>query len=202
MKVLIVVDMQNDFIDGALGTKEAVSVVENVSSKIKNFDGRIIYTRDTHEEDYLNTQEGRNLPVKHCIKGTEGWEISKALPVSEDAVIFDKPTFGSKELADYLKGINDAEGIDEIELIGVCTDICVISNALLIISATVFLCSSSITLSISITSRPVASPIIFAIVVLPQPGIPVRMMFWFSLWSIVVTSSTVAFIIFLSKKRL
>lgn len=132
MKVLIVVDMQNDFIDGALGTEEAVNITENVASKIKGFQGPIIYTRDTHKEDYLNTQEGRNLPVKHCIKGTEGWEISKALSVSEDAVIFDKPTFGSKELAKYLEDLNGKENIEEIELIGVCTDICVISNALLI----------------------------------------------------------------------
>ena len=132
MKVLIVVDMQNDFIDKALGTKEAVAIVDNVAGKIKEFDGRVIFTRDTHHDNYMETQEGRNLPVKHCIEGSEGWQISSALPVSDDAVIFDKPTFGSKELGMYLEDLAKKESIDEIEVVGLCTDICVISNALLI----------------------------------------------------------------------
>ncbi len=131
MKVLCVIDMQNDFIDGALGTKEAVEIVENVKSKIdlyrKNGD-TVIFTRDTHAEDYMNTQEGRNLPVPHCIKGTKGWEITSALD-TEGSVIIDKPTFGSYELADCIANLNDVDGI---ELVGLCTDICVISNAMLL----------------------------------------------------------------------
>ena len=131
MKALIVVDMQNDFIDGALGTGEAVAIVGNVKDKIaeyrKNGD-TVIFTRDTHGEDYMSTQEGKNLPVPHCIKGTKGWEISPMLDV-DDSIVIDKPTFGSKELAVYLAGIDTLE---EVELIGLCTDICVISNAMLI----------------------------------------------------------------------
>ncbi|MCR5592110.1 MAG: cysteine hydrolase [Lachnospiraceae bacterium] len=132
MKVLVVVDMQNDFIDQALGTKEAVAIVDDVSEKIRTFDGKVIYTRDTHHPDYLTTQEGMNLPVTHCIEGSEGWKISSALPVNASDMIFDKPTFGSKELAVYLEKLDKEEKIDEIEVIGLCTDICVISNALLI----------------------------------------------------------------------
>ena len=132
MRVLVVIDMQNDFIDQALGTKEAVGIVENVAKKIKEFDGPVIYTKDTHRENYLDTQEGKNLPVTHCIRGSEGWQISAALPVAEDAVIFEKPTFGSKELGQYLADLAKDKDIEEIEVIGLCTDICVISNALLI----------------------------------------------------------------------
>lgn len=131
MKVLVVVDMQNDFIDGALGTKEAVAIVDKVADKIGKFEGKVIYTRDTHFDNYMDTREGKNLPVKHCIKGTEGFEISSKLPVKDDADIFDKPTFGSKELAETLYKLNEEKGIEEIEFIGVCTDICVISNVLL-----------------------------------------------------------------------
>lgn len=131
MKVLCVVDMQNDFIDGALGTKEAEAIVENVKSKIelyrKNGD-TVIFTRDTHTEGYMNTQEGKNLPVPHCIKGSKGWEITEKLDTASDKII-DKPTFGSFELADYVASFSDVE---EIELIGLCTDICVISNAMLL----------------------------------------------------------------------
>lgn len=131
MKALIVVDMQNDFIDGALGTKEAVAIVGKVKEKIaeyrKNGD-TVIFTRDTHSENYMDTQEGKNLPVPHCIKGTMGWEISPELEVG-NSLIIDKPTFGSKELAEHLSG---TDGLDEVELIGLCTDICVISNAMLI----------------------------------------------------------------------
>ena len=132
MRVLIVVDMQNDFIDQALGTKEAEGIVANVAKKINSFDGLIIYTKDTHNEDYLDTQEGKNLPVKHCIKGSDGWQLSSAIPVKEGAPVFEKPTFGSRELGEYLEALAKDNNIDEIEIIGLCTDICVISNALLI----------------------------------------------------------------------
>ena len=131
MKVLCVIDMQNDFIDGALGTKEAEAIVENVKAKIelyrKNGD-TVIFTRDTHSEDYMNTQEGKNLPVPHCIKGSKGWEVSEKLDTASDKII-DKPTFGSFELAEYISTLAD---VDEIELIGLCTDICVISNAMIL----------------------------------------------------------------------
>ena len=132
MKVLVVVDMQNDFIDGALGTKEAEAIVCKVADKIERFEGTVIYTRDTHKPEYLKTQEGTKLPVEHCIKGSKGWEISSKLPVASDALIIDKPTFGSKELGLYLESLNEQNPIEEIEVIGLCTDICVISNALLI----------------------------------------------------------------------
>lgn len=131
MKVLMVIDMQNDFIDGALGTKEAVAIVDNVAKKIAEFDGEILYTRDTHFENYMDTQEGSNLPVPHCIKGTEGWEISSKLPVKADAKIIDKLTFGSSELGPYLKSLDEKERVTEITVIGLCTDICVISNAMI-----------------------------------------------------------------------
>ena len=129
MNVLIVVDMQNDFIDGALGTKEAVKIVSPVRKKLdaaREKGDTVIFTRDTHEEGYLSTQEGAKLPVPHCIRGTHGWQIAEQLPV-EDAVVIDKPTFGSKELGEYLVSLAP----DRIELVGLCTDICVISNALL-----------------------------------------------------------------------
>ena len=130
--ILIVVDMQNDFIDGALGTAEAVAIVPKVADKIRNFSGRIIFTRDTHGEDYMDTQEGKNLPVPHCIKETEGWQISPMLQelCKEDPI--DKVTFGSESLASILKKANEENSIGSITLIGLCTDICVISNALLI----------------------------------------------------------------------
>ncbi len=126
MKTLVVVDMQNDFIDGALGTKEAVAIVPNVVKKIQEYrDGgnQVIFTRDTHQECYLNTQEGKNLPVEHCIEGTDGWQISKEIKVEADDIVINKVTFGHVWDKDIIKG-------DEIELIGLCTDICVISNAL------------------------------------------------------------------------
>lgn len=130
--ILLVIDMQNDFIDGALGTKEAVAIVDNVKAKIENFDGEIIFTRDTHEKDYLKTQEGSNLPVEHCICGTLGWEIRSELTGIREGKVIDKPTFGSRELAELLCEKNKAEEIGEITLVGLCTDICVISNALVI----------------------------------------------------------------------
>lgn len=134
-KVLIVVDMQKDFVDGVLGTKEAQAIVPAVVEKIKSFDGTVIYTRDTHQSDYMETQEGKKLPVPHCMEGSEGWELIEPLDKLQKqagAVIYDKPTFGSVALADDLKKEYDKGVIKEVELIGVCTDICVVSNALLI----------------------------------------------------------------------
>lgn len=133
MKYLIVVDMQNDFITGSLGTKEAEAILPKVVEKVKNFDGNVIYTRDTHQADYLTTQEGRNLPVEHCIEGSDGWKLAPELEaLSAGHKMFNKPTFGSTELAEFLVKENAKETIEEIELCGLCTDICVISNALVI----------------------------------------------------------------------
>ncbi|MBP5452671.1 MAG: cysteine hydrolase [Treponema sp.] len=131
MKLLIVIDMQNDFIDGALGTKEAVAIVPNVAQKIKDAreSGQIVaFTRDTHQENYLATQEGKNLPVVHCVQGTDGWQISSKLEVA-DSKIIDKPSFGSMDLAEYVAQLQD---IEEVELVGLCTGICVISNAFIL----------------------------------------------------------------------
>ena len=130
-KALIVVDMQKDFIDGALGTREAQAILPRVLEIVKNFDGKIYFTRDTHKEDYMETQEGKLLPVPHCIKGSCGWEIEKSLAPYADTVI-DKPTFGSYELVELLEKENKINPFSEITLVGLCTDICVISNAMLI----------------------------------------------------------------------
>lgn len=132
MKYLIVVDMQNDFISMALGTKEALSILPRVKEKIEGFDGKVIFTRDTHGEDYLATREGRLLPVKHCIKGTLGWEIEDSLKACRADLVIDKPTFGSVALADYLVKENAEKTVESVTLVGLCTDICVISNAMLI----------------------------------------------------------------------
>lgn len=130
-QVLVVVDMQKDFINGALGTAEAEEIVARVEDRIKNFKGEVIFTRDTHFENYSMTQEGRKLPVPHCIKNTAGWQLDARMEKlrTPEMKIFDKPTFGSVELAEYL---GKKEGLDSVTLIGLCTDICVISNALLI----------------------------------------------------------------------
>ena len=130
--VLIVVDMQNDFIDGALGTKEAVAIVPAVKKKIREFDGTVIFTRDTHFENYMETQEGRNLPVPHCIKGTDGWQIRAELEKLRTTEAIDKLTFGSSELGTLLSEMNEQDPISGITLIGLCTDICVISNAMIV----------------------------------------------------------------------
>lgn len=125
-KTLIVVDMQKDFIDGALGTKEAVAIVENVRKKIAEYQANgdeIIFTRDTHQPNYLETNEGKHLPVEHCIEGTEGWQIGEGLEV-EGAIYIDKPSFGFMNWKDY--------DLEEVEIVGLCTDICVVSNALII----------------------------------------------------------------------
>ena len=128
-KILVVVDMQNDFIDGALGTAEAVAIVPYVKSLIEGFDGRVFFTRDTHFENYMETEEGKNLPVPHCIKGTEGWKIRAELDVLRRTEAIDKLTFGSRELVDVLSREGE---IESITFVGLCTDICVISNAILV----------------------------------------------------------------------
>lgn len=125
-KTLIVVDMQNDFVDGSLGTTEAQAIVANVKEKIKQYQSHgdeIIFTRDTHHEDYLDTPEGKKLPVKHCVEGTHGWRIVEGLEVP-GAVFIDKPSFGWTHWVD--------REFEEIELVGLCTDICVVSNALIL----------------------------------------------------------------------
>ena len=129
-------DMQTDFVDGALGTKEAQAIVPAVKKRIEEalYAGeKVIFTRDTHPENYLETQEGRNLPVKHCVLGTDGWQIIPELSAyAENAIIIDKPTFGSRVLGEYLDAENEKNPIGQITLIGLCTDICVISNAMLV----------------------------------------------------------------------
>ena len=137
-KYLVVVDMQNDFIDGALGTEEARAILPKVIEKIKNYKGTVVYTRDTHDEDYLDTQEGKRLPVLHCVRETEGWQLQEdiqALMSERRSLVFDKPTFGSVQMAGCLSGIDKLAPIEEIELVGLCTDICVISNAILLKTA-------------------------------------------------------------------
>ena len=129
MKFLIVVDMQADFITGSLGSKDAQTIVPAVVNKVKNFDGRVIFTRDTHFDDYLQTQEGKKLPVAHCIKDTEGWQICDELKPYVNTVV-DKVTFGSTKLPDIIKDLG--ADIEEIQLCGLCTDICVISNAMIL----------------------------------------------------------------------
>lgn len=132
-KVLIVVDMQKDFVDGTLGSEAAVAIVGNVVNKIRSHDGDIIVTYDTHFENYMDTQEGKNLPVPHCIKGTAGWALDANVQAALEGRTYktiEKRTFGSVQLPDYILETYDPKEI-EIELIGLCTDICVVSNALL-----------------------------------------------------------------------
>ncbi len=131
-KLLVVVDMQVDFIDGSLGTSEAVAIVPAVERKIAEWDGEIACTMDTHSDDYLNTSEGKKLPVPHCIQESDGWQINDRVCVAvktskKNVRVFTKGTFGSTELAEYIA----SEGFDHIEFVGLCTDICVISNVLL-----------------------------------------------------------------------
>lgn len=135
MDILIVVDMQNDFVSGSLGSDMAKAIVPYVVDKIKDFEGRVIFTRDTHSNDYLSTKEGENLPVKHCIKDTWGWEIVDELKeyVKEEPI--NKGIFGSMKLADLLQQTDKKEKIKSITFIGLCTDICVISNAIIAKSA-------------------------------------------------------------------
>ena len=135
-RILIVVDMQKDFVNGALGTKEAVAIVPAVVDKIREYEKENIFvTRDTHQKDYLTTQEGQKLPVEHCIEGTPGWELDPTVAEAvQGAAIVNKPTFGSTELMNIIREISEKDEIS-IELIGLCTDICVVSNALLLKAA-------------------------------------------------------------------
>lgn len=131
---LVVVDMQKDFINGSLGTAEAIAIRSSAVEKIRNFDGVIFATLDTHGSNYLNTAEGRRLPVVHCIKDTPGWQLDPALRAALDAHGYtpvEKPTFGSLILPQLIRDRAGAEDFD-VELIGLCTDICVVSNALLL----------------------------------------------------------------------
>ena len=132
MKYLIVVDMQNDFTTGALGSSHAAGIIPKVLEKVKSFGGKVIFTRDTHGTDYMDSQEGRKLPVVHCVKGTNGWEICDALKAYAKTVV-DKITFGSMELPMILTSYG--EPVEEITLCGLCTDICVISNAMILKAA-------------------------------------------------------------------
>lgn len=133
-RILVVVDIQNDFVDGALGTPEAVTIIDNAVNKIKDFDGKIFVTFDTHFDNYMETSEGKKLPVPHCIKATDGWRlnerISEAL-FNKGCTAVEKPTFGSVKLPELIKAEVGNEDFS-IELIGLCTDICVVSNALLL----------------------------------------------------------------------
>lgn len=142
MNYLIVVDMQNDFVSGALGTPKAVEIVPRVAARTAEGLSRgeeVLFTRDTHETDYLNTQEGKKLPVPHCIRGTAGWEIVPQLAeYAAGRTPVDKPTFGSRYLGAVLKARDEdlrkqgKPGVERVTLVGLCTDICVISNALLV----------------------------------------------------------------------
>ena len=125
--LILIIDMQNDFIDGSLGTKEAEAIVPRVQKKLLTTDSVIMFTQDTHGQDYMDSQEGKNLPIKHCIKPEKGWEICDALkPYVKESNVFEKPTFGCTKL------IQVVEPYESITLVGLCTDICIISNALLL----------------------------------------------------------------------
>ena len=139
MNVLVVIDMQHDFVDGSLGSPEAQAIVDNVRQKIASFDGPVIFTRDTHDTNYLESQEGQHLPVPHCVKDTHGWQIVDGLLETAEKrntihpyFIIDKPNFGSSELVTRLQGMHRVEPIESITLVGLCTDICVVSNAVLL----------------------------------------------------------------------
>ncbi len=138
-EILIVVDMQKDFVDGSLGTKEAVAIVPSVVKEMKKKYDKVFLTRDTHQPDYLETREGRFLPVVHCVENSSGWQfdikVGKAAEKLENAEIINKPTFGSEQLIELLKKENEKEAIGRITLIGLCTDICVVSNALMVKAA-------------------------------------------------------------------
>lgn len=137
-KLLIVIDMQKDFVDGALGTAEAQDILPAVEEKVENWPGRVIFTKDTHEEGYLSTQEGSLLPVKHCMKGTEGWRLAgnlERIQQQKNWPVYEKPAFGSMELMEAVKGMHREHPIESIECIGLCTDICVVSNVLILKAA-------------------------------------------------------------------
>ena len=129
-KLLVVVDMQNDFIDGSLGSDATCAVVDEVCKKIDGWDGRVCYTMDTHYEDYLETVEGAHIPVVHCVNGTPGWQLNQSIEArkNSDSFIVYKDIFGATDLIDIIRLLE----IEQVQLVGVCTDICVISNALLL----------------------------------------------------------------------
>lgn len=136
--VLIVIDMQKDFVDGALGTAEAQAILPAVEEKVKNWPGQVIFTKDTHEADYLSTQEGRLLPVEHCIKSSDGWQLAgnlEQMRQENDWPVCEKPAFGSMELMEMMQDMHREHPIGRIECIGLCTDICVVSNALILKAA-------------------------------------------------------------------
>lgn len=136
--VLIVIDMQKDFVDGALGTAEAQAILPAVKEKVKNWPGQVIFTKDTHEADYLSTQEGRLLPVEHCIKSSDGWQLAgnlEQMRQENDWPVCEKPAFGSMELMEMMQDMHREHPIRRIECIGLCTDICVVSNALILKAA-------------------------------------------------------------------
>ena len=132
MDVLLVIDLQNDFIDGALGNAGNEKIVKPIEKLVENFKGQVIFTRDTHDNSYLKTLEGEHLPVEHCIKNSKGWQVRID---TKNHKIIDKPSFGSYELVGYLEKLNQKEKIENIYMVGICTDICVLSNAILIKNA-------------------------------------------------------------------
>ncbi len=135
MDVLVVIDMQNDFLTGSLKTREGENLLKRVVEKVEDFDGEVVYTLDTHYDDYLSTNEGKNLPIEHCIKGTWGHDIPEELKMTksfEGAKKFEKNTFASVELGEYLRKLDEGEGIGDIYFLGLVTDICVVSNILLV----------------------------------------------------------------------
>lgn len=134
MDILVVIDMQNDFIDGALGSPQAQAIVPAVVEKVASWEGEILFTRDTHDDQYLESQEGKNLPVVHCVKDSEGWQVCPQLEPFIKNTPFDKPTFGSTQLPSRLKELmgTTKESQVTITLVGLCTDICVISNAMIL----------------------------------------------------------------------
>ena len=138
MRALVVVDVQNDFVTGALGTAEARAMLPGLVEKLRGFEGAVYFTLDTHDAGYMQTQEGRKLPVPHCVKGTPGWQLApevEAVRQSLGAKAVEKPTFGSEALVEELKALYESGGLESVELVGLCTDICVVSNALLLKAA-------------------------------------------------------------------
>ena len=138
MKCLVVIDVQNDFVSGSLGTPEAQAMLPRLGGKLRGFEGCVWMTLDTHGADYMDTQEGKHLPVPHCVRETEGWQLAGELgklAESFGAGIVEKPTFGSEELVASLKALYEAGELESIELVGLCTDICVVSNALMLKAA-------------------------------------------------------------------
>ena len=134
-RILVVVDMQNDFITGPLGTPEARAIVPRVKEKIRGFEGPVLFTKDTHGADYLQTQEGRLLPVPHCVRGTAGWELEPGIEALREQTAIEKGSFGSLGLADVLREYQRRWGLERVEVVGLCTDICVISNVMILKAA-------------------------------------------------------------------